>query len=132
MPLPAWDTRQISAAGRVAAPDGSEVRVLCAVAGGSSALFTLQPDAVARAVVHRSVDEIWYVAAGQGRLWRRRGGQDEIVDLAPGVSLTIPVGTGFQFRNDGAVPLDIFGVTMPPWPGADEAEQVTGAWMPTL
>jgi mannose-6-phosphate isomerase-like protein (cupin superfamily) len=132
MPSPAWDTRQISQAALVAAPDGSEVRVLCAAAGGSSALFALQPGQIARAVVHRTVDEIWFVIAGNGQIWRRRDGQDEITGLAAGVSLTIPVGTEFQFRNDGAASLEIFGVTMPPWPGAGEATHVAGTWTPTL
>jgi mannose-6-phosphate isomerase-like protein (cupin superfamily) len=132
MPPIAWETRQINTAPRVPAPDGSDVRILCGVARGSSALFILPPGAVARAIVHRTVDEVWFVVAGQGRLWRRCGEDEEIVDLGPGVSLTIPVGTQFQFRNDGAVPLEIFGVTMPPWPGADEAERVAGTWVPTL
>jgi mannose-6-phosphate isomerase-like protein (cupin superfamily) len=132
MPLPAWDTRQISQAALVAAPDGSEVRILCATTGGSSAQFTLQPGQIARAVVHRTVDEIWYVAAGNGRIWRRRDGREEVTGLAPGMSLTIPVGTEFQFRNDGAAPLDIFGVTMPAWPGEGEAVPTAGTWTPTL
>jgi mannose-6-phosphate isomerase-like protein (cupin superfamily) len=132
MPSTNWDTRQITEATLVSAPDGSEVRILCTVAGGSSALFSLPPRAVARAVVHRTVEEIWYVVAGRGRLWRRLGECEEIVELAPGVSLTIPVGTEFQFRNDGAGALDIFGVTMPSWPGDGEAERVAGRWAPTL
>jgi len=132
MPSTNWDTRQINEAARVAAPDGSEVRILCAVTAGSSALFTLSPGAVAKAVVHRTIDEIWYVVAGRGRLWRRRGDQEEISDLSPGASLTIPVGTEFQFRNVGAEPLDIFGVTMPPWPDDSEAAHAAGIWVPTL
>jgi mannose-6-phosphate isomerase-like protein (cupin superfamily) len=132
MPPVAWETRQINNAPRVPAPDGSDVRILCRVQAASSALFSLPPGGVARAVVHRTVDEIWYVVGGQGRVWRRRDGNEEISDLAPGVSLTIPVGTEFQFRNDGSVPLQIFGVTMPPWPGDDEASPVAGAWVPTL
>ncbi|HEX3881828.1 MAG TPA: cupin domain-containing protein [Stellaceae bacterium] len=132
MPSTAWDTRQISQAALVAAPDGSEVRILCAVAGGSSALFTLPSGAVAKAVVHRTVDEIWYVVAGQGRLWRRRGDGEETSDLMAGVSLTIPVGVEFQFRNDGGGPLDILGVTMPPWPGDGEVKHAVGIWVPTL
>lgn len=132
MPPVAWETRQINNAPRVTAPDGSDVRILCGVQAASSALFSLPPGGVARAVVHRTVDEIWYVVGGQGRVWRRRDGSEAISDLAPGVSLTIPVGTEFQFRNDGSVPLHIFGVTMPPWPGDDEAKPVAGAWVPTL
>ncbi len=59
-------------------------------------------------------------------------GKKKTVDLAPGVSLTIPVGTHFQFRCDGFEPLTVLGVTMPPWPGPDEAYAVPGIWEPTV
>ena len=132
MPSTACDTRQISIAPDAVAPDGSEVRVLCATAGGSMAAFALAPGAVARAVVHRTVDEIWYVCAGEGRIWRRSDAAAEVIDLVPGLSLTIPVGTAFQFRCDGAVPLRILAVTLPPWPGDGEAQPVFGKWIATL
>jgi mannose-6-phosphate isomerase-like protein (cupin superfamily) len=132
MPSTAWDTKQIDEKPDAAAPDGSEVRILCATPRGSTALFSLPPGAVARAVAHRTVDEIWYVIGGRGRLWRRLGNTEATVELAPGMSLTIPVGTHFQFRNDGDGPLAILGVTMPPWPGADEAGPVAGEWFPTV
>jgi mannose-6-phosphate isomerase-like protein (cupin superfamily) len=128
----AWETRQINMAPRVSAPDGSDVRILCGLPAATSALFSLAAGAVAQAVVHRTVGEVWYVVAGHGRIWRRRGEIEEITDLAPGVSLTIPVGTEFQFRNDGAGALEIFGVTIPPWPGQDEAEHRAGPWVPAL
>jgi mannose-6-phosphate isomerase-like protein (cupin superfamily) len=83
-------------------------------------------------VAHRTVDEIWFVVKGQGRIWRRAGGNEEITALLPGMSLTLPVGTEFQFRNDGAGPLDILGVTMPPWPGEDEAKAASGTWAPSV
>ena len=66
MPPVAWETRQINTAPRVTAPDGSDVRILCGVPAGSAALFSLAPGGVARAVVHRTVDEIWFVVAGRG------------------------------------------------------------------
>ena len=128
----AFDTRQISRAPDVIAPDGSEVRVLCQVAGGSMAQFSLAPGAVSKAVAHRTIEEIWYVVAGHGRMWRRLGDHEETVTLAPGVSLTIPVATHFQFRCDGAAPLVALGVTMPPWPGDGEAYGVAGPWAPTV
>lgn len=112
----------------VLAPDGSEVRILVSTARGSMAHFRLQPGQVAQAIVHRSVDEIWYVASGRGCIWRKSGDTESITELFPGLSLTIPVGTFFQFRCDGTEPLDIVGVTMPPWPGADEAIFVKGRW----
>jgi mannose-6-phosphate isomerase-like protein (cupin superfamily) len=45
-----------------------------------------------------------------------------------GVSITIPAGTRFQFRNDGDEALAAVGVSMPPWPGEDEAYPVEGIW----
>ena len=123
-----WGTTEIATAPVVTAPDGSKVRILCATPRGSMISFTLQPGVVSEPIAHRTVEEIWYVVAGQGRLWRKLGGNEGIVDLGPGLSLTIPVGTQFQFRNDGDVPLQIVAVTMPPWPGEDEAYAVAGIW----
>lgn len=123
-----FDAKAAAAAPDAIAPDGSEVRLLCATGSGSMAMFTLPPGAVARAVLHRTVEEIWYVISGQGRLWREFGARDEIIALAAGISATIPAGTRFQFRNDGAAPLDIVGVTMPPWPGDGEALPTDGPW----
>lgn len=54
-------------------------------------------------------------------MWRKLGLAEAIVDLDPGVSIGIPTGTRFKFRCDGPEPLMANGVTMPPWPGADEA-----------
>jgi mannose-6-phosphate isomerase-like protein (cupin superfamily) len=69
----------------VAAPDGSDVRVLLGLAGGGMAHFTLAPGKVARAVTHRTVEEVWYVVAGRGEIWRKQGEREEIVTLEPGV-----------------------------------------------
>jgi len=123
-----WRTQEIDDAVLVDAPDGSAVRVLCATARGSMISFTLAPGAVSRPVAHRTVEEIWYVVVGRGQLWRKRDAVEEVVGLAPGVSLTIPVGTEFQFRNDGDGPLQIVAITMPPWPGGGEAIAAKGAW----
>ena len=45
--------------------------------------------------------------------------------------LTIPLGTHFQFRSLGPEPLAAVAVTMPTWPGPDEALPVAGHWTPT-
>ena len=121
-------TRRRAEAPDVMAPDGSEVRILAATGRGSMALFTLPPGAVAKPVAHHSVEEVWLVISGAGRMWRKLGNLEETVALQPGVSLAIPAGAHFQFRNDGAEPLDCVGVTMPPWPGMDEAYEVDGIW----
>jgi mannose-6-phosphate isomerase-like protein (cupin superfamily) len=135
------DTQSLEGAPEITAPDGSKVRPLCRLAGqGSFAHFQLQPGEVAKAVSHATVQEIWYVIAGGGRMWRRQGAREPaIVDLRPGVCLTIPLGTAFQFRADGVrggsgEPLRVVAVTMPPWPldGADEARPEQGPWAPAL
>lgn len=130
--MTAWVTRGLPEAPDVTAPDGSEVRLLATATRGSMAHFQLQPGQVAVAVAHRTVEEVWYVVAGQGRMWRAGTAGEEVVDLCPGVSLTIPLGTRFQFRNDGTGPLAAVGVTMPPWPGPDEAYPVDGPWPPAV
>jgi mannose-6-phosphate isomerase-like protein (cupin superfamily) len=123
-----FSTLMLPAAPDTVAPDGSYVRVLLQLAGGGMAHFELPAGQVSRAVAHRSVDEIWYIVHGTGQMWRRQGEREEIVPLEPGTCLSIPVGTHFQFRSSNAGPLAALGVTMPPWPGADEAYAVTGAW----
>ncbi|MFN4143676.1 cupin domain-containing protein [Aestuariivirga sp.] len=110
------------------APDGSEVRILAATSRGSMAQFTLPPGAISKAVAHRTVEEVWLVTQGKGRMWRRLAEAELIVELGPGLSFAIPAGAHFQFRNDGDEPLHCVGVTMPPWPGMDEAYEVEGVW----
>jgi mannose-6-phosphate isomerase-like protein (cupin superfamily) len=114
------------------APDGSEVRVLCAANRGGMAHFRLDGGHTSNAVVHRTVDEIWYVVAGAGRMWRRSGVWEEELDLRPGISFTLPVGTCFQVRSHGVTPLEAIGITMPPWPGEHEAAIIDGRWAPTV
>jgi len=113
------------------APDGSEVRVLVELRGAGMAHFTLPPGAVSRAVTHRTVEELWYILAGRGRMWRKQGDEEEIVPLGPDICLSIPLGTHFQFRNDGEDDLEIIIATFPPWPGPTEAVPVPGPWQPT-
>lgn len=110
------------------APDGSAVRVLLRLAGGSMAHFELAAGQVSRAVAHRRMDEIWYILHGQGEMWRGQDGREETVPLAAGSCVSIPAGTRFQFRSAGPGPLAAVAVTMPPWPGEDEACQASGAW----
>jgi mannose-6-phosphate isomerase-like protein (cupin superfamily) len=114
------------------APDGADVRVLLALRGGSMAHFTLAPNEISIAVAHRTVEEIWFFVSGRGEMWRKSGAREEIVVVESGVSITIPMGTHFQFRALGSDPLAAIGVTMPPWPGDGETYEVAGAWTPTV
>ena len=123
-----FQTKRLPSAVDALAPDGSEVRILCSGARGSMAHFSLPGGQVSQAVAHRSIEEVWYFLAGRGRFWRQQGTVEEIIEVSEGVSITIPPGTHFQFRNDGDSALAAVGVSMPPWPGEDEAYPVEGAW----
>lgn len=111
------------------APDGSQIRLAGQVRGGSMVHCTLPPGQVTQAVRHRTVEELWLVVAGTGEVWRAaEGSPGEVRPVAPGTWLTIPLGTRFQFRNTGPVPLAMVIATIPPWPGADEAVAVENHW----
>ena len=126
-------TKRLPVVRDAVAPDGSDVRVLLSLAGGSMAHFALAPGQTSKAVTHRTVEEIWFVLSGRGEMWRAQTGQPEtIVPVESGVCLTIPLGTHFQFRSFGAEPLTAVGITMPPWPGEDEAVVVDGKWNATI
>ena len=128
-----FETKRLPMAPDAVAPDGSDVRILLRLAGGSMAHFELGPGQTSTAVTHRTVEEIWYFLSGRGEMWRKLNGQEEVVPVEPGVCLTIPVGTHFQFRSFGHAALEAIGITMPPWPedDADEAIFVRGKWEPT-
>ncbi len=121
-------TRILSDEPDAVAPDGSEVRLLAAASRGSMAHFELPEGMVSKAVAHRTVEEVWFFTAGEGSFWRKNDTAEETIPVHPGVSISIPVGTHFQFRSEGEEPLEAVGVTMPPWPGPDEAYAVTGIW----
>jgi mannose-6-phosphate isomerase-like protein (cupin superfamily) len=124
-----FETKLLPEAPDYVAPDGSEVRLLVGCTRGGLAHFRLAAGQVSRAVVHRTVEEIWYVIEGSGQIWRQMPGYpDETVHMEPGLSFTLPVGTTFQFRADAESPLAALGATMPPWPGAGEAEPREGIW----
>jgi mannose-6-phosphate isomerase-like protein (cupin superfamily) len=126
------ETRTLATEADVIAPDGCEVRLLPVTSRGSMAHFTLGPGQTSRAIEHRTVEEIWFFLTGEGRMWRRWLDGEEIVAARPEVALTIPLGTRFQLRNDGAEPLRAVAITMPPWPGEEEAVFVEGPWLATV
>lgn len=113
------------------APDGSDVRLLLRLKEGGMIHFELAPNRISKAVTHRTVEEIWYFVAGRGQVWRKQNGHAAVVDVYPGVSLTIPLGTQFQFRSFGYESLAAIAVTMPPWPGEGEGIIVKGEWEPS-
>ena len=127
-----FETKEVPSEPTAIAPDGSDVRVLLSTGRGAIAHFEFPPGAVAPAVEHATVDELWLFLSGRGQMWRQGDGREEIVDVRAGVCVSIPVGTVFQVRSFGHEPLAAVGATMPPWPGEGEATIVEGRWTPTL
>src|SRR3954454_8263698 len=127
-PMTEFATKELPSARDVVARDGSDVRILLGLSGGGMAHFALSPGQTSTAVTHRTVEEIWFFLAGRGEMWRSQEGREEIVPVRPGVCLTIPLGTHFQFRSFGGEPLAAVAITLPPWPGEGEAVVVRGTW----
>ena len=121
-------TTRLSDANLVTAPDGSEIRELVATDKGSMVHCTLPPGKTSLAVAHRTADEVWYFISGVGEVWRENDDDEIVVDAEPGLSLSIEVGTHFQFRNTGDENLCFIITTIPPWSGDDEAYRVQDHW----
>ena len=98
------------------APDSSEIRLLAATSRVSTVHCSLPPGQVSLAVAHKSVEEIWYFIEGRGEVWRKQGDDEDVTTVVPGVSLAIPTGAHFQFRNTGAVPLRFYAPPFLPGP----------------
>ena len=113
----------------VTAPDGSEIRLLVdarhSADRASMVEVTLQAGQVSRPVWHRTVEEIWYILEGKGKVWRCPPGASPAdyspVEVTPGDALTIPTGWRFQFSAANDASLRFLCFTSPPWPGEDEA-----------
>ena len=123
-----FQTRELSDAIDAIAPDGSEIRFLGETSRASMVHCTLPPGGVSKAVRHRTIEEIWHFLSGDGEVWCAFDGEEGVVPVTEGISLTIPTGAQFQFRNTGATPLRFVIATMPPWPGDEEAERVADHW----
>lgn len=112
-------------------PAGAEIRFLIEGQTGNMIHSTVAPGQVNRATVHATVSEFWHVLSGEGQIWRRDDTGEETTVLETGVSIDIPVGTAFQYRCDGADPLRFLCISMPRWPGDNEATVIEGPWQPT-
>lgn len=129
--IPPFETKRLPNE-TIPAPDGSFVRLLLSTVGGSMAQFELSPGLTSNAVQHRTVYEIWYFLSGEGEFWRKQNEREEIVEVDVEICITIPVGTQFQFRTTGRQSLVAVAITMPPWPGDNEAIMIEGIWNASL
>ncbi len=113
-------------------PAGADIRFIMDGPTGNMIQSTVPPGQINRATVHETVSEFWFVLEGEGEIWRRDDTDETITRLSAGVSIDIPVGTAFQYRNVGTAPLKFICISMPPWPGDHEASHLKGVWEPTV
>lgn len=117
------------------APDGSEIRELGDEPAGGLAVCALPSGHVTRAVRHQTIEELWYVLDGRGELSRRKGMSPTtfVTHLRPGAAVYVEPDSVFQFRATGREELNILILTMPRWPGPEEAvaSDSEETWKPT-
>ena len=127
-----FETKRLGAEANSTAPDGTAVRLLPRLARREHGAFRAPGRRrVARGDASHGRGDL-VRALGRGSLWRRSRDTERIEPIGPGVAVTIPLGVAFQFRAEAAAPLAFLAVTMPPWPGTDEALAVKGPWTPTV
>jgi len=113
-------------------PAGADIRFIMDGTTGNMIHSTVPAGQINRAMLHKTVSEFWYILEGSGEIWRKDNKEERITALVKGVSIDIPVGTAFQYRNTGSTPLKFICISMPPWPGDAEAAHINGAWQPTV
>jgi mannose-6-phosphate isomerase-like protein (cupin superfamily) len=111
-------------------PEDHEARAPLVLKSGVLAHCTLPPRKTSFAVMHQTVQEVWYFLQGKGEVWRKQADMEEtVVDVGPGTTLTIPTKAHFQFRNTSDNESLFFLIlTIPQWPGPQEAIRVEGKW----
>lgn len=113
-------------------PAGADIRFIMDGATGNMIHSTVPPGQINKATVHETVNEFWFVLEGDGEIWRRDDDEEQITSRVPGVSIAIPVGTAFQYRNVGTSPLKFVCISMPPWRGDHKASHLECVWEPTV
>ena len=77
-----YETKTLGEGVDATAPDGTAVRLLLSLAGGSMAHFELPAGGVSHAVMHRTVEEIWFVVGGASGAVKARSNRS--IRSAPG------------------------------------------------
>lgn len=113
-------------------PAGADIRFIMDGTTGNMIHSTVPVGQINKATVHATVSEFWHIFEGEGEIWRRNSDEERVTRLVAGVSIDIPKGTAFQYRNVGKTPLKFICISMPPWPGDDEATHLQGTWEPTI
>jgi hypothetical protein len=126
-----FETKTLPAQPDATSPDGSDVRILLTLRGGGTAHFELAPDETPLAVMHRTVEELWYFIAGKGEMWRRLGDYEEASRFIAESQSRSPWKRAFSFARSATRPSARSRSRCRRGP-APLAQIVEGPWKPTI
>ena len=116
------------------APGGSKIFIVGKYAREGSMAYVFQPGLkTSLPTRHKTITENWLFLKGMGEVALRPEDKGQKTKWAihfvkPGIRITVPVGTAFQFRATTQEPLVFAVMTMPPYPDNDEDIDVPGLW----
>lgn len=82
--------------------------IRCVLPGGESS------DLVKNNTAH----ELLYIVSGTGEIWCKNSIEESVTALTPGVSVDLPLGINYQYKNTSNYDLVFTRVTMRSWPQA--------------
>jgi mannose-6-phosphate isomerase-like protein (cupin superfamily) len=126
------NTTRLSGKPDAMSPAGAEICFLMDGEGGNMIHSSVPPRQINKATVHKTVSEFLYILKGEGEIWRDNWEESSVTTLVPKTTIDIPVGTSFQYRNIGDSSLKFICISMPPWPGDEEATYIEGVWEQTI
>src|SRR5690242_8322951 len=90
----------------------AEIRFLPGFPAADFAHATVEARTASPAAILTEQTELFYVVGGEGELWRRHDGVEEVTRLRTGRSVGIPPGVDYQYRS-GHEPLRLLVATLP-------------------
>jgi len=111
---------RLNSASLVTAPDGSSLHLLARTKHASLCHGELKANTVSTAVMHKTVEELWYVLSGEGSFYCEALNAGAPFDIGDGTSFALPPRSVFQFKCTSEHSLRFVITTLPAWPGDHE------------
>jgi mannose-6-phosphate isomerase-like protein (cupin superfamily) len=125
----AWATEHPPTNPSCISPSGvTEIRSLPSFEQGEIVHATTPPGEISTPAVLSTILEVFHILEGMGELWRKLGGQEQVVDLLPGCCVSMPAGISFQYQAIGEAPMRFLVITMPKWRSQHWREAPEGFW----
>jgi hypothetical protein len=103
-PTPCWfGTARLPGRLVAAAPDGTAICTI-QLPDGRLSHFEFAPGNISYALMHKSIEEKWYLLRERDKMWRTHESHEDIVPVEAGVCIARPLDTQFpddEARTDG-------------------------------